>query len=88
MKDKDRVTIRGRLAGVLASLYFSVPTVGLLWLLINSLFVRGSATVEVPFFLNGNYYFGVIIFLSILAFFSPNMYANIIGAIFKIFHSI
>ena len=68
------LTLGGRLAAAFASLFFSVPVTGLLWLLFNSQIVMVSDSV-IPI----SYLGGAILGFAVLSFVFPRFAPNVIG---------
>jgi hypothetical protein len=68
--------IVGRLMGVFASLFFSVPTAFLIWLQANQV-----AALHFSYFFSSNYLVGMIVAFSLFALIFPTVFPSVLGFI-------
>ena len=71
-------SMKSRLIGLCASLFFSVPTAALLWLSINRqlTYVDGG-------FLNSNYLLGCISIFALISFVLPQLFPSVLGWVWR-----
>ena len=69
--------IESRLISLVVSLFFSIPTAALLWLVVNQrLFSWGG-------FLKSDYLVACIIVFAVMAFVFPQLFSSILGGIWR-----
>lgn len=74
---QQAVTIEERFIALLASLFFSIPTAVLIWLLINKELAFTGA------FLASSYLWMSLVVFAALAFAAPTLFSSILGAIWR-----
>jgi hypothetical protein len=74
----DAPTVSDRLVAALAALVFSVPTVSFVWFALNIDVASFGA------FVGTTWLWGVIVAFSVLAFFSPTIFVDAMGAVWRL----
>ena len=69
--------IESRIMGMLASLFFSVPTAILIWLIINKELIFWGK------FISTSYLWASIVIFAFIAFIAPKFFPSILGAIWR-----